>query len=69
LIIHPFDKAAAGAYAVIRAQLERQGVTISERDTQIAAIAVANGLTVVTHNVREFGRVEGLTVEDWAAKT
>lgn len=69
LIVHPFDEAAAGAYAVIRAQLERQGVMISERDTQIAAIAVANRLAVVTRNVREFGRVEGLTVENWAAET
>lgn len=66
LLVHPFDKAAAGAYAVIRAQLERQGVMISERDTQIAAVAIANKLAVVTHNVREFGRVERLTVEDWA---
>ena len=65
LIVHPFDKAAASTYAVIRAQLERQGVRISERDTQIAAIALANGLTVVTHNVKEFGRIEKLIVEDW----
>ncbi len=40
---------------------------ISERDIQIAAIAVANRLTVVTHNMSEFSRVEKLTVEDWAA--
>lgn len=68
LAVHPFDEAAAGAYAVMRARLERQGVMISERDVQIASIAVANRLTVVTHNVREFSRVEGLTVQDWAVK-
>jgi len=68
LSVHPFDKAAASAYAVIRSQLEKQGVPISERDTQIAAIAVANKLMVVTHNVREFGRVQGLTVQDWAVE-
>ena len=66
LSVYPFDEAAAGSYAVIRARLEREGVVISERDTQIAAIAVANRLTVVTHNVKEFRRIEKLIVEDWA---
>jgi len=69
LVLHPFDEAAAGKYAVIRAQLEREGRVISERDTQIAAIAMANKLTVVTHNVKEFGRIGKLKVEDWAVKT
>jgi len=68
LSVYPFDQAAAESYAGIRAQLERKGVVISERDTQIAAIAVANRLTVVTHNVKEFIRIEKLTVEDWAAE-
>lgn len=66
LQIYPFDEAAAEVYAVIRSQLEKSGIGISERDTQIAAIAMANRLVVVTHNSREFGRVHGLKVEDWA---
>ena len=66
LCLYSFDEAAAGSYAVIRAQLERKGMVISERDTQIASIAMANNLTVVTHNVREFGRIGKLKVEDWA---
>ncbi len=64
--LYAFDEAAAGEYAVIRAQLEREGMVISERDTQIASIAMANKLTVVTHNVKEFGRIGKLKVEDWA---
>lgn len=64
--MYAFDEAAAEAYAVIRAQLERQGRVISERDTRIASIAMANRLTVVTHNVQEFCRVDRLNVEDWA---
>lgn len=64
----PFDEAAAGEYAVIRTQLEREGRMISERDTQIASIAMANRLIVVTHNVKEFGRVDKLKVEDWATE-
>ena len=61
-----FDETAAVKYAVIRVQLEKMGMTISERDTQIASIAMANKLIVVTHNVKEFGRIGKLNVVDWA---
>lgn len=64
--MYAFDGAAAEEYAVIRAQLEREGRVISERDTRIASIAMANRLTVVTHNVQEFCRVDRLNFEDWA---
>jgi tRNA(fMet)-specific endonuclease VapC len=67
LEIHPFDESAPAKYGVIRAQLEKKGLAISERDLQIASIAAANRLCVVTHNTKEFYRVEKLKVEDWAA--
>lgn len=63
--IVPLDKAAAESYADIRLRLERAGRPIGERDLLIAAIARARHLTVVTHNVDEFRRVPGLSVEDW----
>jgi len=66
LSLYSFNEAAAGEYAVIRAQLEREGMVISERDTQIASIAMANKLIVVTHNAEEFVRIGKLKVEDWA---
>ena len=66
LDLYPFGESAAEKYAVVRMQLEREGTPISERDTQIAAIAMANKLTVVTHNVKEFNRIRELKVEDWA---
>lgn len=61
----PFDDLAATTFGVIRSQLEIKGTLIGAYDLQIAAIALANNLTLVTHNTREFGRVEGLQVEDW----
>ena len=61
----PFDDVAAHSYGVIRAALETAGQSIGPNDTLIAAIALANGLTVVTHNTRELRRVPGLLVEDW----
>jgi tRNA(fMet)-specific endonuclease VapC len=66
LEIHPFDESAAEKYGLIRARLEREGLVISERDLQIAAVAMANRLCIVTHNTKEFNRIKGLTVEDWA---
>lgn len=61
----PFDPAAATEYARVRVDLEARGLVIGANDLLIAAIALANGLTVVTHNTAEFGRVPGLAVEDW----
>ncbi len=65
LQLYPFDEKAAQEYAVVRCQLEKSGHPISERDTQIAAVALAHQLTAVTHNVKEFRRVARLGVEDW----
>ena len=61
-----FDSAAAAHYACIRDDLERRACIIGSNDLMIAAIALANQLTVVTHNVDEFSRVTGLKVEDWS---
>lgn len=65
----PFDDAAAQTYGVVRAALEkrREGPPIGPNDMLIGAIALANGLTVVTHNTAEFGRVPGRLLEDWEA--
>ena len=61
----PFDDAAADHYGRIRADLTAKGTPIGANDLLIAAIVLANGLTLVTHNTREFGRVPGLNLEDW----
>ena len=63
--ILPFDSAAAKEYGLLRAVLERAGSRIGPNDLMIASIALANGLTLVTHNVAEFSRVPGLRIEDW----
>jgi tRNA(fMet)-specific endonuclease VapC len=61
----PFDDLAATTFGTIRTQLETRGTPIGAYDLQIAAIALANNLTLVTHNTCEFERVEGLQIEDW----
>jgi tRNA(fMet)-specific endonuclease VapC len=62
LEVVPFD-AAALAYGAIRAALERQRRPIGAMDLLIAAHARSLGVTLVTNNPREFGRVEGLQIE------
>ena len=63
----PFDDTASVAYADIRADLAERGLPIGPNDLMIAAIAVAYELVLVTHNVREFGRIRALQIEDWEA--
>ena len=56
----PFDQAAADHFAPVRNHLESLGTPSGAYDLQIAAIALANGCTLVTHNTSEFSRVPGL---------
>ena len=52
-------------YARFRVQLEQKGATIDDFDLFIAATAVTEGYTLVTHNLKHFERIEGLRTEDW----
>ena len=60
-----FDDLAAAHYGEIRAGLKRAGTPIGGNDLQIASIARANDLTLVTRNQDEFRRVVGLRTEEW----
>jgi len=60
-----FDQAAAEQYGIIRQNLEGNGHPIGPMDMLIAAQGLAADLTIVTNNVGEFSRVEGLRIEDW----
>jgi tRNA(fMet)-specific endonuclease VapC len=61
----PFNDRCAEQYGQIRAGLALAGALIGPNDPLIAAIARAYDLTLVTHNVEEFGRVTDLRLEDW----
>ncbi len=62
----PFDGICAQHYGRIRAHLEQAGKTIGANDCLIAATALARGAVLITNNAREFQRVPGLAVEEWA---
>ena len=61
----PFDAAASLEYGSIRFDLKSKGIIIGGNDMLIAAHARSLGLTLVTHNTKEFSRVENLRLEDW----
>jgi tRNA(fMet)-specific endonuclease VapC len=60
-----FDNNAALAFGELRAAVQRKGTPIGAYDLLIASTALANRLILVTHNTREFKRIDGLITEDW----
>jgi tRNA(fMet)-specific endonuclease VapC len=67
LTVLPFEPEDGREAGRVRALLAMRGTPIGPYDVLIAGQALARGLVLVTHNVREFGRVPGLKVEDWQA--
>ncbi|MHB8405279.1 MAG: type II toxin-antitoxin system tRNA(fMet)-specific endonuclease VapC [Gammaproteobacteria bacterium] len=63
----PLPVESAHRYGELRAMLERKGTPVGANDLWIAAHALAEGLTLVTNNQREFRRVPKLKIENWAA--
>ncbi len=66
LDVLPYDEIAASHTGQLRAELAKSGTPIGPYDQMIAGHARSRGLIVVTNNRREFDRVPGLRVEDWA---
>jgi len=63
----PLPETAAESYGIIRARLESLGEMIGNNDLWIASHAIAADLILVTNNEREFRRVPGLRMQNWAA--
>jgi tRNA(fMet)-specific endonuclease VapC len=60
-----FDETISDLCGRLRADLDMAGTPIGPYDLQIGAIALANNLTLVTHNIKEFSRIPDLKIEDW----
>jgi tRNA(fMet)-specific endonuclease VapC len=65
LEVAPFDRPATAAYGKLRVTLEKKGRSIGSMDLLIAAHALSLDARLITHKVKEFGRVPGLRVEGW----
>lgn len=65
ITILPFASQEAELAAMIRADLEKKGTPIGPYDILIAGTALSSNTTLVTHNTKEFQRINGLALEDW----
>lgn len=65
LAVLDWPQTAAKNYAEIRADLKKRGAQLGAADLMIAAHAIAIDAIIVTNNVKDFGRVKGLEVENW----
>ena len=63
--IKDFDNDSAYFYGQIRQALTEKGTLVGPNDLCIAAIVLANNGTLITHNTKEFSRIEDLRIEDW----
>ncbi len=65
----PFGHREASFYGLVRADLERKGMTIGAHDLMIAATALAHDITLVTRDTSDFSRVQDLRIEDWSVES
>jgi tRNA(fMet)-specific endonuclease VapC len=65
LIVLPFDEQSAHEFGKLTGELHRIGISTSTVDAMIAAVAIANDLTLVTHNANDFRFIPGLRIVDW----
>ena len=64
----PLDRSSAIEAAIIRVQLEKKGMAMGPYDLLIAGLARSRDMTLVTNNIKEFGRIGKLKVQDWATE-
>jgi tRNA(fMet)-specific endonuclease VapC len=62
----PLSTSSATISADIYANLRNKGTPIDDIDILIAGIAIANNLIIVTNNIRDFGKIENLEIQDWS---
>ena len=67
MVVLPFDETAAGKFGDIRAWQLDHGLASPDLDLQNGAIAMADGLTLVTHNTQDYAHIPNLNMVDWLA--
>jgi len=63
--IYDFDKNAAKVFGSLKALLVKHGMIVADMDLMIASIAIANNEVLVSNNIKHFGKIDGLIVENW----
>ncbi len=63
--IYDFDKKSAKIFATLKADMGKKGLVVADMDLLIASIAIANGETLISNNLKHFEKIDILTVESW----
>jgi len=66
--IIPVGKEVVDIFGIYKAKLERAGTPLDDFDLIVAACAITHNLVLVTHNIKHFNRIEGLTIQDWTSE-
>ena len=62
-LIYPFDLGAARIYVRVWAYFAKKGISIGSHDLMIASTCISLGFSVLTSDIRDYGKIEGLTIE------
>jgi len=63
--VYDFDKKSAKIFATLKADMEKKGLVVADMDLIIASIAIANGETLISNNLKHFSKIDILSVESW----
>ena len=63
--VYDFDKKSAKIFATLKADMGKKGLVVADMDLMIASIAIANGETLISNNLKHFSKIDILSVESW----
>jgi len=63
--VYDFDKKSAKIFATLKSDMEKKGLIVADMDLIIASIAIANGETLISNNLKHFSKIDILSVESW----
>jgi len=63
--VYDFDKKSAKIFATLKSDMGKKGLVVADMDLMIASIAIANGETLVSNNLKHFSKIDILSVESW----
>ena len=63
--IYDFDKKSATVFSTLKASMQKTGTVVADMDLMIASIALANGETLISNNLKHFSKIASLPVESW----
>ncbi len=63
--IYDFDKKSASIFSTLKANMQTKGIVVADMDLMIASIALANGETLISNNLKHFSKIDNLELENW----